>query len=243
MLDKKIINESSRLKLWEDIINHYGFENITEIGVYKAAFTEHMLKNCPSIQKFNMIDPWRNLSDWNKKLNVGQDEFDEILNEVKAKTQFAESKRVILRGKTTEVIDEIEDGSQDYVYIDGDHTLRGIIIDLLRVWNKVKPDGVIAGDDFKKNFWSNGVLIDPTLVLPGALYIAEAMDVKIYGLPFNQFLIFKAEKGFEFIDMTAKKSYRGFDFRKQILSVMKYKTIWTYHNQNLYKNVKKLLGK
>jgi hypothetical protein len=35
-----------------------------------------------------------------------------------------------LRGKTTEVIDKIPDASLDIVYIDGDHMLRGITIDL-----------------------------------------------------------------------------------------------------------------
>jgi hypothetical protein len=50
------------------------------------------------------------------------------------KTEFASAKRVVLRGRTKEVIDDIPDNSLDFAYIDGDHTLRGITVDLIKVF-------------------------------------------------------------------------------------------------------------
>lgn len=37
-----------------------------------------------------------------------------------------------------DAIDAVADGSLDFAYIDGDHTLRGITLDLLKTYSKVK---------------------------------------------------------------------------------------------------------
>jgi len=74
--------------------------------------------------------PWRHRDDWNKPSNRDQPTFDGLYAEAMARTDFARERRIVLRGKTTEVIDKIPDASLDIVYIDGDHMLRGITIDL-----------------------------------------------------------------------------------------------------------------
>jgi hypothetical protein len=73
-----------------------------------------------------MIDPWRHLDDWNQPANHDDSVLEAYLEETKAKTDFAAAKSIILRGKPTEVIDRITDGELDLVYIDGNHTLKGI---------------------------------------------------------------------------------------------------------------------
>ena len=79
--------------------------------------------------------------------------FGQFFQEAKEKTDFAAAKRVVLRGKTTEVIDQIPDGELDLAYIDADHTLKGIAIDLIRVYPKVRDGGFVAGDDFSPTIW------------------------------------------------------------------------------------------
>ncbi len=101
----------------------------------------------------------------------------------------------MLRGRTKEVIDEIPDGSLDFAYIDGDHTLRGITIDLIKLMPKVKEGGLIGGDDFTNTPWQHDIRFEPTLVCPFGIYFAEAMDLPIVALPFNQFLIEKTTGG------------------------------------------------
>jgi hypothetical protein len=49
----------------------------------------------------------------------------------------------VLRGRTRELINQIPDDSLDFAYIDGDHTLRGITIDLVRLLPKMREGGVI----------------------------------------------------------------------------------------------------
>ena len=122
------------------------------------------------------------------------------------KTEFAAAKRVVLRGRTKEVIGTIPDNSLDFAYIDGDHTLRGITVDLIKVLPKVNEGGLIGGDDFIES-QPHGMQYEPTLVCPFSIYFAEAMDLPIAALPFGQFVLQKSTtSSFTFIDTTAKYS-------------------------------------
>lgn len=207
--DDQVIKEcaaqsNSRLDLWIRFINANKIKHLVEIGVYKGDFAVKILGECESIEKYYMLDPWRHLNDWNKPANKTDDVFDEFLSETIVKTDFAAAKRVILRGKTTEVIEEIPDGELDFAYIDGDHTLKGITIDLMRVYPKIRVGGWIGGDDFSRTIWQHGLDYDPTFVFPFAIYFAEALEARIYGLPHGQFLIEKNgnQSSFSFIDLT-----------------------------------------
>lgn len=213
-------NSNNRYELWSNFITDNKLKHIAEIGVYKGNFAASVLKECSCIKNYYMIDPWKNLNDWNKPANHDNIIFDSFYKETLNKTGFAKEKTIILRGKTTEVINQIEDESIDLVYIDGDHTLKGITIDLINIWNKIKPGGFIAGDDFSPTIWQHSLKFEPTLVFPFALYFAEAKGVKIIGLPFNQFLIYKDQAGFDFLDLT-KNSYKN----KTILSQFNKRTM------------------
>ena len=96
-------------------------------------------------------------------------------------------------------------GCLDFVYIDGDHTLRAISIDLIKVYPKVRAGGWIGGDDFTHTVWQHGARFEPTLVFPFAVYFGEAVGARIFGLPHLQFLICKpteTETSFEFVDLS-----------------------------------------
>lgn len=203
-LEKIISNSSSRTKLWEKIINESNLAKVAEIGVYRGEFAEIILRSCSSISKYYMVDPWRFISDWNKPANKSNAIFNKYYREALDRTKFAEAKRIILRGKTNEVAENLPDKTLDFIYIDGDHTLKGITIDLKIAWEKVHNEGFIGGDDFCPNIWQHEKNFEPTLIFPYAIYFAEAMNVKIFALPFNQFLISKKCTGFEFINLSGK---------------------------------------
>jgi hypothetical protein len=206
----KIPNKSkNRLDLWIQIINQASPKNVAEIGVWKGDFAAQILSQCPSIQEYLMVDPWATLPDWNKPFNVSAEAFTEVYEEAMMQTEFASQKRVVLKGKTKDVIDEIEDESLDFVYIDGDHTLRGITMDLILILPKVRPGGLIAGDDFSLTPWQHSKKYEPTLVCPFAVYFAEAVNLPIHALRHKQFLIQKTCDGFSFNDTTHAYSDLG----------------------------------
>src|SRR5690606_33072558 len=122
-----------------------------------------------------------------KPANTNNAEFEAYYQETINRTAFAKEKLQVLRGKTTEVIRHVDEASVDFAYIDGDHTLKGISIDLIGLWGKIKPGGFIGGDDFCPSIWQHSKTFEPTFVFPFAVYFAEAVGAKIYVLPFNQF--------------------------------------------------------
>ena len=207
---------SSRTDLWTSFIVAQGCETVAEIGVYRGQFAERLLSDCPAVSRFYMIDPWRHLDEWNKPANRSDAVFERFFAETLDRTSGFADKRVILRGKTTEVVDEIPDESLDLAYVDGDHTLRGISVDLINIFPKVKVGGFIAGDDFCRSIWQHQEKFEPTLVFPFAVYFAEAVGARIYALPYRQMLIEKSSSAdFAFIDLT--DSYDELGLRAQLL--------------------------
>jgi hypothetical protein len=153
----------------------------------------------PTTSSTYLIDPWRRLAYWNKPANKDDAGFEVVYNQAMSRTSPWEAKRIVLRGRTTEVIHLVPDASWDLCYVDADHTLRRITIDLIRVWSKVRPAGFLGGDDFCTSIWQHRERFEPTLVYPFAVHFAEAMDAPIIALPHNQFLIQKVD-GFAFVD-------------------------------------------
>lgn len=196
------LSATDRFQLWSHFVKTKGLRRLAEIGVYQGEFARHILANSPGIERYVMVDPWRAMSDWNKPANTDDATFEGHYRATMAATEFAREKRVVLRGTTVDVIDRIKDVSLDFVYIDGDHTLRGIAIDLIRTFPKVREGGWIAGDDFSDTIWQHPQQYEPTLVFPFAVYFAEANDMTIYALPHNQFVMQKGKGPFAFIDLT-----------------------------------------
>ena len=200
-----------RGELWVELINSFKVRSIVEVGVFRGDFAEAILKGCDCIEKYYMVDPWRNLDNWNKPANVADDVFEGYYNDSMQRTEFAADRRVVLRGTTTEVIDEIPDGEIDLIYIDGDHTLRGIAIDMVAYAPKVREGGLIGGDDFCPSIWQHVPRFEPTLVCPFAAHFAEGTRSPIHALPHEQFLITGVNTsgeppGFEFVDHTGSFS-------------------------------------
>ncbi len=147
------------------------------------------------MERYYLIDPWARLDDWNKPLNT--DDLERAYRDTMEKMRPFGDRVVVLRGRTHEVAGQLSE--LDFAYIDGDHTLRGITIDLISVWPKIRQGGWIGGDDFSRTIWQHNSRYEPSLVFPFAVHFAEAMDAPITALPRSQFLIEKVQ-GFEFND-------------------------------------------
>lgn len=207
-----IENSSNRFQLWAYFLNRVESRNACEVGVWKGDFARYLLDHVDTIEKYYFVDPWRNLPTWNKPANKSNDEFENIRSEALEKNKMHEGKIRELRMTTKEAAANLEDETLDFTYIDGDHTLRGITIDLNVIYPKTKTNGFIGGDDFTKNIWQHSDKYDPTEVFPYAVYFAEAKNCTIFTLPYNQFLIFKNDR-FEVVDyggygkLTTKQIY------------------------------------
>jgi hypothetical protein len=198
-------SSSNRLAFWSEFVRAAEVRSVAEVGVYRGAYAQHILDECSSVERYYMVDPWRHLEDWNKPANQSDQIFEDFYNEAMDRTEAHAGKRVVLRGRLQDVVDDIPDQSVDFAYIDGDHTLRGITIDLTRMMAKIAPGGWLAGDDFCPSIFQHAEDFEPTMVFPYAVYFAEAVDLPIYAVRHRQFLIRNdPSRGFAFHDFTGR---------------------------------------
>lgn len=169
-----------RFRFWADFINERAIRSVTEIGVWRGEFAEQLLTTCPSIERYNLVDPWRHLDGWRKPFNKDDEAFAQVFAEAQRRIEPFKHKCEILRGTTTEV----DLPTVDFTYVDGDHTLRGVCIDLIRAWPKTTW---LGGDDYGP-IWQHGPEFEPSMVFPFASYFAEAVGapLQVFG---NQYLI------------------------------------------------------
>ena len=119
-----------------------------EVGVQGGAFSQFILSHTPSLEKFYLVDPWEQQTNYKDGANVTNEEQERILRCAKERVSKWEDKAVILRGYSTVMCDQIPDNSLDFVYIDARHDYKGCQEDINAFWPKVKTGGVMAGHDY-----------------------------------------------------------------------------------------------
>lgn len=69
-----------------------------------------------------------------------------------------------IKGYSEEFLSTAEQSHYDFVYIDGDHTAEGVYKDAILSWDKVKPYGILAFDDY---LWQHDTKQDHLRPKPG----------------------------------------------------------------------------
>jgi predicted O-methyltransferase YrrM len=121
-----------------------------EIGVSTGRFTLYLMEKIAG-SHMTCIDPWteqapredvllaETYTGWNHEANFKR------LTDIAAKHYPGRIR--IIRDFSSKVADQIEDGSLDFVFIDGDHTYEGAKGDILAYGPKVRRGGLISGHD------------------------------------------------------------------------------------------------
>lgn len=125
-----------------EFFKEMGFKTGVEIGVDKGDFTQILAKSGLHIYG---IDPWKIYKDY------GDSNYQEKLN-----SQYEHAKRTlapylnytIIRKASMDAVNDFEDESLDFVYIDGNHHFKYVAEDIYEWSRKVRKGGVIAGHDY-----------------------------------------------------------------------------------------------
>jgi len=110
-----------------------------EIGVYKAEFTEML---CKAGLFVYAVDPW------SAYMEEKRQERQNFLYEHAQRVLTPYENKKIIRKFSMEAVEEFEDESLDFVYIDGNHTFRYVAEDVTEWSKKVKKGGVVSGHDY-----------------------------------------------------------------------------------------------
>lgn len=138
-----------------------------EIGVWKGDFSAILLSTLRP-QRLHLIDPWLVQSNetyqdawYGNALPGGQAAMDAMHQGVRIRFRRAikHGRVVVHRCASTEIASTFPDSSFDWVYIDGDHTYEAVRADLAAYSPKVKPGGIICGDDYhRRGWWGDAVI-------------------------------------------------------------------------------------
>lgn len=153
-----------------DLLKYFaklGFTTGAEIGVSQGYLSEKMFEIIPDLGLY-CVDPWLRYKGnrWG-----GSQKRNDVHYEL-AKERLQKYNAVIMREFSNEAALKIPDNSLDFVYIDGNHAFDYVMLDLILWSEKVRPGGIVSGDDYYQ-FKGGGVV--------------EAVDVyaKVHGIKPN----------------------------------------------------------
>jgi hypothetical protein len=115
-----------------------------EIGVHKGDNASEFLAELPIKQAW-LIDPWSDKHPAGYNDNT-QADWDELARSVAAR--YASFSNVEILRMVSEKGADLVPNELDLVYIDGDHSLEGITLDLRCWFPKVRAGGILCGDDY-----------------------------------------------------------------------------------------------
>ncbi|MBL8671973.1 MAG: class I SAM-dependent methyltransferase [Alphaproteobacteria bacterium] len=124
---------------------------VCEIGVAEGDFSAAILARAAP-RRLHLIDPWEKqpvddggLDPNNLEQPAQESRYARVQRRFAA--EVAAGTVTIHRGYSQDVVGQFADGSLDWIYIDGSHLYEHVSADLRLYAPKVKPDGLIFGDD------------------------------------------------------------------------------------------------
>lgn len=124
-----------------------GFTKGAEIGTDEGIYAEYLLNTIPGLLLY-CIDPW---DEYAYEENGQPESFERqkyFENRMKRAEERIKGKAHILRETSEEALDEFEDNSLDFVYIDGNHDFVNVAFDIHNWLKKVRVGGILAGHDY-----------------------------------------------------------------------------------------------
>lgn len=123
--------------------NELAFKKGAEIGVSEGYFSEAICKAIPGVQLY-CIDNWwpYHGNRWGKGMDTNNHYFET------AKKRLTPYNATLIRKKSMDAVREFEENSLDFVFIDANHSYDYVMQDLIEWTKRVKPGGIVSGDDY-----------------------------------------------------------------------------------------------
>jgi len=114
-----------------------------EIGTDRGLNAMNMLA-CLDIDTLYCIDPY----EWYKDGDGKYKSMQYAEKEAHRRLDPWQDKVVFIKEYSENALPAIKHGLVDFVYIDGNHSYENVRDDIHNYWPRIKPNGVIGGDDF-----------------------------------------------------------------------------------------------
>lgn len=118
-----------------------------EVGVFDGHTSEVLLREFPELQLW-MVDPWRPFEGAAVISKLNADQFAAVESNAIWWTEWAESRRFILREHSPVAAQRFGNGSLDFAFIDANHLYESVRDDLVAWWPKIRAGGLLTGHDY-----------------------------------------------------------------------------------------------
>ncbi len=120
-----------------------------EVGIAFGTHSMTMLQET-GLEKLYSIDPFKHFpkSIYPDGMNLEQDYFNVLHFIVKKRLEVFGERSELIRKRSIDAASQFEDNSLDIIYFDGNHTYNNVIAELRLYYPKIKPGGIISGDDY-----------------------------------------------------------------------------------------------
>jgi hypothetical protein len=150
----------------------WGFTRGAEIGVEEGRYSQRLCERVPGLHLLS-VDAWQAYQGYRD--HVSQAKLDGFY--ATAMARLASFSATVVRAFSADAALRVPDGSLDFVYLDGNHTLPQVIADLAAWEPKVRAGGVVAGHDYGRRSvghvqeaveaWTRAYAVAPWFVLTG----------------------------------------------------------------------------
>lgn len=122
---------------------------IVEVGVFDGLLSR-LLADIHGVERLFVIDPWAEYK------RFSQERMDQVAASV---ISWASTKPnvEVLRMKSSDAMSLVDDNSVDFFHTDGDHSTKGIRADIIGWLPKIRPGGLITGDNYEYDLIANAV--------------------------------------------------------------------------------------
>ena len=135
------------------LFNELSFKRGVEIGVRGGEYSEMICLNNPGVEMFG-VDPYEPHEGY--KDIQRQSTFNRYYEEVNLRLAKFDNYN-LMKMYSSEALKHFADNSLDFVYIDGDHSFYQVAFDIEFWSKKVRPGGIISGDDYFKHRGSSHI--------------------------------------------------------------------------------------
>lgn len=150
-----IMNELHAIESWNEgpckyyhifpqLINSFNLKKGAEVGVSTGGHSFALLEQT-KIEKLYSIDPYCS----NEYMQFSSDYyFDILFLRVKYRLGIFGSRSEMIRKFSLDAVHLFQDEELDFVFLDADHRYVAVKADLEQWYKKIRPGGIIGGDDY-----------------------------------------------------------------------------------------------
>jgi hypothetical protein len=135
-------------RLYTEMVNRFpSGSHFVEIGSWKGKSSSYMaveIANSGKSIQFDCIDPWPDCKSEGEYFEKFENLYETFLSNIEPVKDYLNP----IRATSMEVVNQYEDESLDFVFIDGNHEYEYVVNDIKHWFPKIKYGGVLSGHDY-----------------------------------------------------------------------------------------------